>query len=189
MRSKWDSQDALLQLKKWIEDGKWRGTIHFRQYNTSLYEYLYRTFGLEDAFKKIGFNYIDFKKKQGKRLKKRSEQEINQDLQNLIQSNQWEGVRDLQLNHSLLYRELSRIGFAEAFRRIGLDYRNYRKVIWTRDDVLQELKAVINEGKWQGAAHLKHHHSFLYNAITREMSFSEAFREIGLDYDKYRKDR
>ena len=37
----------------------------------------------------------------------------------------WKDVRHLQVNHSRLYRELSRIGFPEAFHRIGLDYNNY----------------------------------------------------------------
>lgn len=121
-------------LKKWIDDGKWEGTIHFRKHNSSLYEFLYRTMGMDAAFRKLGLNYSDFKKSKGKHQKIRQEKEMIHELHSLIIENKWKGVRDLQENHSLLYRELSRIGFVEAFDRLGLDYKDDRYKIWNQDD-------------------------------------------------------
>ena len=93
----------------------------------------------------------------------------------------------MQENHSLLYRELSRIGFPEAFHQIGLDYKNFRHAIWDQENILQDLKDLIDNGEWEGALHLKKHNSPLYNAINRKIGFSKAFEELGLNYDQYKK--
>lgn len=104
MRTLWDEHMALSMLKKWIDDGKWRGTTHFRKYNTSLYEYLYRTMGLNTAFEKIDLRYSNFKKHKGKKQKEKDIEKVIQELDTLIKEDQWKGIRDLQLNHSFLYR-------------------------------------------------------------------------------------
>src|SRR3954451_21637914 len=115
MRTYWNEHSALSMLKKWIDDEEWEGTVHFRKHNSSLYEYIYRTIGLDSAFRTIGLNYSDFKKSKGKRLKGRKDEKVINELHSLIREGEWKGVRHLQENNSLLYRELSRIGFAKAF--------------------------------------------------------------------------
>lgn len=78
------------------------------------------------------------------------------------------------------------MGFKEAFDRLGLDYKNFRHTIWSQEDILKELKEIIDKDEWKGALHLKESNSGLYNAIFREMGFSKVFREIGLDYEDYK---
>src|SRR3954454_19274399 len=115
MPTSWNDHSALSMLKKWIDDEKWEGTIHFRKHNSSLYEYLYRVMGLDSAFSKLGLNYSDFKKSKGRRQKGREDEKVIKELLSLIREDKWKGVRHLQVNNSLLYRELSRIGFVKAF--------------------------------------------------------------------------
>ena len=186
MRSKWNKQQALSLLRKYIDDDKWNGTAHFRKHHPSLYEYIYLTMGMEAAFEALELNYSDFKKSQGKYIKVRTDEEIINELHSLIRNNKWNGIRDLQLNHSLLYRELTRMGFEKAFNKLGLDYRDYRQTIWNQDAMLSELKELIEEEQWKGTRHLKKHNSRLYNAINREFGFPKAFSKIGLDYDNYK---
>lgn len=188
-RTSWNEDSALFALKKWIDDGKWDGTTHFRKNNTSVYEYLYRTIGLESAFEKLGLNYADFKKSVGKRTKIRPDEEVINELHSLTSNGNWKGIRHLQINHSTLYTELSRIGFKNAFNKLGLDYKNFRYATWSQQDILNELKEMINKGEWQGVLHLKKNNSKLYNAISRDFGFPKAFSEIGLNYDDYRKYR
>jgi hypothetical protein len=142
--------------------------------------------GLDSAFRKLGLNYSDFKKSKGKRQKSRKDEKVINELHSLIREGKWKGVRHLQENYSLLYRELSRIGFAKAFDKLGLDYKNFRNAIWSQEDILNELKEIIDKGEWEGTLHLKKHNSKLYNAITRKFGFSKAFSEIGLNYDDYK---
>lgn len=188
-KEKWSKQRALSLLKQWIKDNKWQGTAHFRRHNTSLYEYLYRTIGMNNAFKEIGLDYTDFKKSQGKRIIQRKDSEVIYDLYNLIHQNKWQDAKHLQLNDSRFYRELSRIGFPEAFSRIGLDYRDYRYAIWSEKNILEELKNIVDNGEWKGTRHLKSYHPSLYNAISRQMGFHEAFNKINKDYEDYRRDK
>lgn len=186
MRITWNEHSALSLLRNWIDDGKWEGTVHFRKHNSSLYEFLYRTIGMDSAFKKLGLKYSDFKKSKGKHQKIRQDKEVINELHSLIKENKWKGVRHLQKNHSLLYREISRIGFAQAFNRIGLDYKEFRYTIWNQDDMLNELKEIIENEEWKGTLHLKKYNSKLYNAIAQRTGFSKAFNEIGLNYDDYK---
>ena len=187
LKTQWDEESALDLLEKWIDDGNWDGTVHFRKHNSSLYEYLYRAIGLSVAFEKLGLDYSDFKKSKGKRPNRRKDEVVINELHSLIREGEWRGVRDLQENHSLLYRELSRIGFPEAFHQIGLDYKKFRHAIWDQENILQDLKDLIDNGEWEGALHLKKHNSPLYNAINRKIGFSKAFEELGLNYDQYKK--
>ena len=186
MRTSWTEETALSLLKKWIDDGKWDGTVHFRKHNSSLYEYLYRSFGFHAAFEKLGLDYTDFKKSKGKQLKNRNDEVVIHELQILLQKGRWKGVRHLQIHHSLLYRELSRIGFPEAFQRIGLDYSHYRNTRWNEENILIHLEEWIDRGEWEGALHLKKYNSKLYNAINRNIGFSKAFSELGLNYDQFK---
>src|SRR5690625_3788322 len=98
MRRNWNDREALCRLQQWINDGKWQGTSHFRKFNSSLYEYLYRTTGMTSAFSKLGFDYLDFKKSKGKPQVHRAEQDVIQDLASFIQNDRWEGIRHLQVN-------------------------------------------------------------------------------------------
>lgn len=180
---------ALQMLSQWIAAGKWEGTVHFRQHNSSLYEYLYRTMGLQEAFHKIGLDYNNFKRNSGKQQIHRDDTEVIEELRNIIQSEKWRGIRHLQENHSLLYRDLSRIGFVEAFNKLGLDYKQYRYTIWTKEKILKELSQVLENGEWKGSLHLKNTNSRLYNAIVRHISFTEAFRILGLNYNDYKYNR
>lgn len=129
MRRSWNEHDALLLLQKWISEQKWEGTAHFRRYNSSLYEFLYRTIGMDTAFDKLGLNYSDFKKSKGKYLKIRSDEEVISDLHNFIQAGKWKGSKHLSRHHSLFHRELSRIDFSKAFEKLGLDYKDYRSFL------------------------------------------------------------
>jgi len=185
LRRSWDETTALTMLKKWIIESRWKGTAHFREHNSSLYEYLYRTMGLDAAFKKIGLDYANYKKSVGKKQKARKTEEAIQELQTLIEKGQWEGVRHLQRTNSSLYRELSRIGFPEAFHQLGYDYKSYRYTIWSREKILNELRKIIESGEWQGVLHLKVTNSGLYNATVRHIGFREAFQALGLDYDDF----
>lgn len=182
----WDEDKALFLLKNWIDEGEWKGTTHFRKHNSSLYEFLYRSVGLNKAFKQIGLNYSDFKRSQGKHQKGRKEEESLNELYHLITHNQWKGIRHLQLHHSLLYRELSRIGFAQAFSRLGLDDKAFRRTSWNQDQMLKELKEIIERKEWKGTSHLKDHNGRLYNAIEKSMGFPNAFQAIGLNYEDYK---
>lgn len=186
MRKSWNEQKSLLLLEKWINEGRWKGTAHFRKHNTPLYEFIYRTMGMSKAFEKIGLNYSKFKKGHGEKARERSIEDITNDLHYLIKTNQWQGPTYLYGHNSKLHRELSRIGFQKAFKCIGLDYREYRHAIWDESNILSELQQVIQNKEWQGAYHLRVHHSSLYNAIVREIGFMEAFRKIGLKYGDYK---
>lgn len=186
MRHTWDKHHALSILKKWLDDGNWEGTAHFRKHNPDLYEYLYVTMGMDAAFEQLNLDYDDYKKSAGKFVEERSDEEILEQLYSLIVENEWKGIRDLQVNHSQLYREVKRMGFEEAFNRMGLDYREYGYTTWNEDKVLDELREIVESGRWRGAGHLREHHSSLYNAINRRFGFAEAFRKIGLDYEDYK---
>lgn len=185
MRKSWDEKTALTLLKKWIIEGSWRGTTHFRRHNSSLYEYLYRTMGLDTAFEKIGFHYEDYKKSTGKKRKERDAEDAIHELQKLIEKGNWQGIRHLQRTNNSLYRDLSRIGFPKAFHQLGFDYKQFRYAIWDQEKVLNELKEVIDSGEWKGALHLKETNSRLYNATNRYIGFREAFQAIGLNYDDF----
>jgi len=186
VRTSWNERKALHMLKKWIVEGNWKGTAHFRKHNPSLYEYLYRTMGLDTAFRKLGLNYSKFKKSKGKHQLKRKDEEVITELHTLIESGKWKGIRNLQVNHSPLYRDLSRIGFREAFDKLGLDYKAYRHAIWTQEEILEEFEKIIESGEWKGSLHLKEHNRKLYNAITRHIGFQAAFHKLGLDYNDYK---
>lgn len=186
VRESWNPDLALRMLKDWIVNGKWEGTTHFRKHNSSLYEYLYRTMGLDEAFDRLGLDYQDFKKSKGKRKIKRDDDEVIEELKHIIQNGKWKGIRYLQENNSLLYRDLSRIGFHKAFKKLGLDYKDYRYAIWTREEILQELEQVLKNGEWQGSLHLKETNSRLYNAIVRHIGFEEAFQALGLNYEDFK---
>ena len=80
MPTSWNDHSALSMLKKWIDDEKWEGTIHFRKHNSPLYEYLYRVMGLDSAFSKLGLNYTDFKKSKGRRQKGREDEKVIKEL-------------------------------------------------------------------------------------------------------------
>lgn len=150
MRESWNEHKALLLLKKWLDENKWEGTAHFRKLNSSLYEFLYRTLGMNAAFEKLGLNYSDFKKSKGKHLRIRSDHEVINDLHDFIKVGKWEGVRHLSIHHSLFHRELSRIGFPEAFQKLGLDYKNYRYAVWNTNNILIELEQIIKNKEWKG---------------------------------------
>jgi len=186
MRRSWNEDKALFLLKKYLDEGRWEGVTHFRKKNTPLYEYLYRTMGMHAAFEKLGLNYSDFKKSKGKRVKIRSDEEVTNDLYHFIQSNKWRGASHLNKHHSNFHRELSRLGFPEAFKKIGLDYKDYRHAIWDKNEILKDLEIIINNQEWQGVLQLKIHNNKLYNAIVREFGFPRAFQELGLNYDDYK---
>jgi hypothetical protein len=187
LRTSWTEETALSLLKNWIDEGKWDGTVHFRRHNSSLYEYIYRSIGFYAAFERLGLDYADFKKNKGKQLKNRNDKVVIHELQTLMNEGKWKDVRHLQVNHSRLYRELSRIGFPEAFHRIGLDYKTIRNARWDKENILIDLKDFIDRGEWEGVSHLKKHNSKLYNAINRNIGFSKAFSELGLTYDQFKK--
>src|SRR5699024_1085580 len=182
----WNKEFALESLKHWINDGEWEGTAHFRKHNSSLYEYLYRTFGMEVAFKKIGLDYETFKKSKGKKIRHRSDKEVLQDLLCWINEGKWINVKDLQVNHQRFYREISRIGFKEAFDQLGLDYRDYRYHLWDENSILKQLKNVIDNDEWEGALHLKMTNPSLYSAINRAMGIPNASQKLGLNYKEYK---
>jgi len=52
LKMQWNKQVDLESSKHWIDKGEWQGTAHFRKHNSFLYEYLYRTFGMDIAFEK-----------------------------------------------------------------------------------------------------------------------------------------
>jgi len=186
VRESWNEPKALLLLQKWIEEDKWEGTTHFRKHNSSLYEFLYRTMGMDTEFEKLGLDYDDFKKSKGKHLKVRPEKEVLNDLNALIESGKWQGPKHLSIHHSSFHRELNRIGYQNAFEKLDLDYKDYRYAVWSKDEILSELEKVIENKEWHGIYHLKLNNGKLYNAIVREFGFPKAFRELGLNYHDYK---
>ena len=119
MKTQWDEESALDLLEKWIDDGNWDGTVHFRKHNSSLYEYLYRAIGLPVAFEKLGLDYSDFKKSKGKRPNRRKDEVVINELHSLIREGGWRGVRDLQENHSLHTGNYPELVFQKPFIRLA----------------------------------------------------------------------
>jgi len=136
--------------------------------------------------KKIGLDYESFKKSKGKKIRHRPEKEVPQDLLYWINEGKWVNAKDLQVNHQRFYRKISRIGFKEAFHKLGLDYGKYRYHLWNEDDILGRLKDLIDNNKWEGTLHLKMNNPSLYSAIERSSGFPNAFQKLGLNYEAYK---
>jgi len=73
--------------------------------------------------------------------------------------------------------------FEQIFERMNFVITGSVEQFKNRD----ELKEIIDKGKWKGTLHLKKHNSKLYNAIVRNIGFAKAFSEIGLNYNDYKK--
>ena len=61
-RIKWTEKMILEALKNWVNEGKWNGMKDMKKNNPSLYFAIYKNLGFEEAFKRIGLDYADFKK-------------------------------------------------------------------------------------------------------------------------------
>lgn len=203
VNEQWHKEKMLTELKDWIESGKWSGTGHFMKFNKKLYSSIYKYIGMEEAFKILGLSYKDFVIQEGY-PRERIERETLLELKKLMESNKWRGVDHLRTANYFLYISLNRLGFEEAFNRLGLKYEDYKLIKedkvktdasrsinskWTEKAILSGLKKWIDEGKWKGQSDLSKNNSALYNAIRRNMGMKEAFSLIGLQYYDYMKKR
>ena len=60
--SKWTEEVILSELEKCLKGEGWKGTSHFEKHNSALCNAIRRNMGMQEAFKKIGLNYDDYKK-------------------------------------------------------------------------------------------------------------------------------
>ena len=57
VNEQWNEEKMLAALKQWIDSGNWNGTGHFAENKGKLYKSIYKSFGMEEAFEKLGLNF------------------------------------------------------------------------------------------------------------------------------------
>lgn len=121
---KWTREAILSELKRWIDDGKWKGQSDLSKHNSALYNAIRRNIGMSEAFRLIGLKYYDYKKK---RSSKWTEEKMILELEKWIEEGKWQGSGHFQKNSNGLYAAINRsIGLEQAFARLGLNYSNYK---------------------------------------------------------------
>ena len=176
----WTEEIILKELKKWIDEGKWNGVKDLQKNNRKLYFAVYKKIGFEEAFKRIGLDYSGFKKTN----KKWTDETILSELKKWIDEGKWQGSGHLHQNYRKLYDAIyNYMGFEEAFKKLGLDYKEYAIIekTFSEEETIEELKKWVTEGKWEGLQHLRNHNTYLYKGL-KEIGVEEAFKRIGLDY-------
>ena len=163
-RIKWTEEMILKELKNWINEGKWNGMKDMQKNNRPLYFAIYKNLGFEEAFKRIGLNYADYKKTK----KKWTEEKILAELEHWLSEGKWEGSGHLHKNYRKLYDAIyNYMGFEVAFEKLGLNYKEYAIIEkdFGEEETVEALKKWVEEDRWEGMQHLRNHHIYLYKNL------------------------
>ena len=177
------SEKTLSELKKYNEEGKWKGINQLQKDNLSLLNAIRNRFSFEEAFEKIGLNYQDYKQ-----TEVWSKEKTIMEFKKWYNEGNWNGRNDLRKRNTKLHSAIRfHSSFEEVFSHLGFRYEEEMKVeAWDEEKIVSQLSNWVNQGNWQEASHLKQNNSKLYWAIYRRLGMHAAFEKIGLNYDDFK---